>query len=189
MLYSADRGAHWQTGNFGLIDMNVLCLGISPDFKNDQAIFAGTQSGLFYSKNAGRAWREVNLPSGYDTVISLALSPNFAQDGTLFAGTETQGLWCSTDRGNSWDRIGQSELSGSINQILLSPEFSREPHLLVLHDGNLFASEDGGVSWLPWQEARFENKSATAILAPHGFGAGAPVLVGLEDGRTLRILV
>jgi photosystem II stability/assembly factor-like uncharacterized protein len=186
VLYFSDRSAHWMTGNFGLIDMNVLCLALSPDFETDRTIYAGTQSGLFCSQNAGRSWREVTLPMGYEAVISLALSPHFAGDGTLFVGTESQGLLCSADRGAQWRSIGQSVLSNSINQILLSPDFPRRSQLCVLQEGDLFASEDGGLTWRRWQETVLEDKVVTALLAPRGFESGAPVLVGLEDGQVIR---
>lgn len=188
VLYSADRDAHWQTGNIGLIDMNILCLAVSPDFAADQTIFAGTQSGLFSSRNAGRSWREVVLPIGYEAVISLAVSPTFAQDGTLFAGTETQGLLGSNNGGQHWQQLGQPALSNSINQILLSPEFPREPQVLALHEGEVFTSPDAGAQWQHWSETQLGNGAITQVLAPRGFGSGAPVLVGLEDGRTLRLL-
>lgn len=188
VLYSADRGAHWQTGNFGLIDMNVLCLAISPGFEIDRTLFAGTQSGLFCSQNAGRSWREVALPIGYEAIISLAVSPTFAEDGALFAGTETQGLLGSTDGGQHWQQLGQPTLSNSINQILLSPDFPREPHLLVLHEGEVFISMNSGAHWRRWPETLSGNTTITNVLTPRGFGSGAPVLIGLEDGRTLRVL-
>lgn len=188
VFYSLDRGAHWKTGNFGLIDLNILCLGISPNFELDHTLFAGTQSGLFCSTNAGRSWREVELPIGYEAVISLALSPNYAQDGMLFVGAETKGLLVSNDRGYSWQPLGQPTLSNSINYIALSPQFSNVPHLLVLHDGELFVSKNAGKSWQRWQSATLKNKTVTACLAPHGFGSGRPVWVGLEDGNTIKVL-
>ncbi len=186
VFYSSDGGGHWQTGNLGLIDVNVLCLGISPGFEADQTVFAGTRSGLFCSRNAGRAWREVELSIGYEAVISLALSPNFGIDGTLFAGTETQGLLGSEDAGRGWRRVGQPALSNSINQIVLGPDYPRQPQLLVLHDGGLSTSHDGGATWQPWPAPALNAEAATAVLAPRGFGAGAPVLVGLESGRAIR---
>ncbi len=188
VFYSLDRGAHWKTGNFGLIDPNVLCLGLSPNFETDRTLFAGTQSGLFCSLNAGRSWREVELPIGYEAVISLALSPNYAEDGTLFAGTETQGLLGSNDKGKSWRPIGQSTLSNSINHVSLSPQFSTEPHLLVLHESELLISKNAGKSWQRWQPAILKDKTVTACLAPHGFGTGESVWVGLEDGNTIKVL-
>jgi len=187
IFYSADGGGHWQTGNLGLLDVNVLCLGISPGFESDQTIFAGTQSGLFCSRNAGRAWREVALPVDYDAVISLGLSPNFAHDSTLFAGTETHGLLGSEDGGRHWRRLGPTNLSNSIGQIVVGPEFSRRPQLLVLHDGGLSMSDDGGAAWRRWPAAAWNDEAVSALLAPRSFGAGGPVLAGLESGRAVWV--
>jgi photosystem II stability/assembly factor-like uncharacterized protein len=187
VYYSADGGEHWQTGNLGLIDVNVLCLGLSPGFAADQTMFAGTQSGLFASRNAGRAWREVDLPIEYDAVTSLALAPNFAADGILFAGTEAHGLLCSSDAGHHWQRLGQADLSNSIDQIVLGPDYPRLPQLLVRHDGRLSMSDDGGGTWQPWQAPAMNAEAATAVLAPRGFSSDEPMLVGLESGRFMRI--
>jgi photosystem II stability/assembly factor-like uncharacterized protein len=189
VYYSTDRGEHWKTGSLGLIDMNILCLGVSPNFRRQPMVFAGAQSGLFCSRNAGRSWREVDLPCGYDAVLSLALSPGFEQNGTLLAGTETQGLLRSDDAGQHWRRVGERALSNSISQIGLAPRFPREPHLLVLHDGGLSASEDGGETWHPWRDGPLthDDTPATAFVAPRGFGPGELVLVGLEGGSILRL--
>ena len=187
VFYSPDGGARWKTGNLGLIDMNVLCLGISPNFAADQTVLAGTHSGLFCSRTAGRAWREVDLPCGYDAVLSLALSPNFAADGTIWAGTETQGLWCSEDSGRRWRRLGQPVLTGSISQIVLGLQAPRPLHALVLYDGQLSASDDGGATWHPWWAPAWNVEPLAAVLAPRGFGAGAPVWLGLERGPIIRV--
>jgi len=184
VFYSGDGGAHWQTGNLGLMDMNVFCLGISPAFAADQTIFAGAQSGLFCSRTGGRAWREVDLPVGYDAVISLALSPNYAEDGVLFAGTETHGLLRSADAGRHWQALGQTALSNSINQIVLAPAYPRRPRLLVLHDGSLSASDDGGATWQPLAQSA---ETVVAVLAPSGFEDGQPVLMGLESGQVVPL--
>jgi photosystem II stability/assembly factor-like uncharacterized protein len=180
VLYSTNFGEDWQTGNIGLIDSNVLCLGVSPNFKNDSTVWAGTQSGLFCSRNGGRAWREVELPMGYEAVISLA----HVDDGTLFVGTETQGLWRSTDKGKTWERLGAKALTGAINQIVVTPDFAETARMLVVAEDGVWLSEDGGKQW---QAAALEDKSVTTVLAPRGLGAGATVLVGVEGGETVRI--
>lgn len=59
---SANRGERWSPWNFGLLDLNVLALAISPCFESDETIFAGTESGIFRSTNGGRAWREADFP-------------------------------------------------------------------------------------------------------------------------------
>ena len=187
VLFSADRGHRFGAWNFGLLDLSILCLAISPDFAKDETVFVGTQTGVFRSTNGGRAWREVDLPVGYEAVLSFALSPDFARDGILFAGTETQGLLLSTDAGESWRRLGEDVFTEAINAIDLTPNFSVRPEILVLHSGTLLHSTDRGATWTLWRENILGDEDVTAILAPHDFDAGAFVLVGLADGNVLRL--
>lgn len=187
VLFSADRGHNFGGWNFGLLDLNVLCLAISPDFAKDETVFVGTQSGVFRSMNGGRAWREVDLPVGYEAVLSLALSPDFARDGILLAGTETQGLLLATDAGESWQRLGADVFTDAIDAIQLASDFSTRPEILALHGGTLLHSTDRGQTWTRWRENLLAEEHVTAILAPQGFDPGALVLVGLVNGKILRL--
>ena len=187
VLVSADRGHHFGAWNFGLLDLNVLCLAISPDFARDETVFVGAQSGVFRSTNGGRAWREVDLPMGYEAVLSLTLSPHFVHDGILLAGTETQGLLISTDAGESWQRLGADVFTEAINAIQLPPDFTIRPEILTLHAGTLIHSADRGKTWKLWREDILAGQEVTAILAPDGFGAGCLTLVGLINGNVLRL--
>ena len=187
VLFSSDRGHHFGTWNFGLLDLNILCLAVSPNFARDETVFVGAQSGVFRSTNGGRAWREVDLPVGYEAVLSLALSPDFARDGTLLAGTETQGLLLSADGGESWERMGADIFTEAVNAIHLAPDFSSHPEILALHAGTLFHSTDRGGTWTPWREDILADQEVAALLAAHGFDAGALILVGLANGDVLRL--
>jgi photosystem II stability/assembly factor-like uncharacterized protein len=187
VLFSADRGYHFGAWNFGLLDLNILCLAISPDFARDETVFVGTQSGVFRSMNGGRAWREVELPVGYEAVLSLALSPDFARDRILLAGTERQGLLLSADAGESWQRLGGDVFTEALDAIHLAPNFSTHPEILALHAGNVLHSTDRGETWTPWRENSLAAEEVTAILAPGGFDAGALILVGLVNGNILRL--
>jgi photosystem II stability/assembly factor-like uncharacterized protein len=187
VLFSADRGHHFGAWNFGLLDLNILCLAISPDFAKDETVFVGTQSGIFRSTNGGRAWREVDLPVGYEAVLSLALSPDFDHDGILLAGTETQGLLLSTDAGESWQRLGADVFTEAMDAIHLAPDFSTRPELLALHAGTLLHSTDRGETWTLWRENILADKEVTAVLAQEGFDAGALILIGLVNGNILRL--
>lgn len=144
---SNDRGESWHGWNFGLLDLNVLTVAVSPAFEQDETVFAATTTALFRSKNGGRAWREVGFPHAASPVLSLALSPTFAEDGTLFAGTEAAGVFRSTDRGTTWQALTGLPTEESINGLAVSPAFARDRTVLALTDGGLYLSRDAGETW------------------------------------------
>jgi photosystem II stability/assembly factor-like uncharacterized protein len=182
VLWSSNRGDHWINWNFGLLDLNILSLCISPAFGEDETLFAGAQSGVFRTTNGGRAWREVDLPIGYDAVLSMAVSPGFKQDGIVFAGTEMKGLLCSSDGGDTWQQIAPETITGSVNAILLDPDFPSRPEILVLVDGTALYSADQGITWQTWQPEITQDREVTAVFAPNGFQTGKPALIGMVGG-------
>jgi photosystem II stability/assembly factor-like uncharacterized protein len=186
VFLSSDRGSRYHRWNFGLLDLNVLTMAISPAFAVDETLFVGTESGIFRSTNGGRAWREVGFPIDYAPVISLALSPNYANDGVLFAGTESSGLFHSGDKGQTWLRIGEKAIADAVNAIVLSPEFPDEPSVLVALSTALLIARDGGQSWTNWKEGLELTQGVSAVAAPQGLAPDAPLLVGLVGGDVLR---
>ena len=184
---SADRGGRWTIWNFGLLDLSVLVMTISPGFAQDETLYVGTDSGIFRSTNGGRAWREVNLPIGFEPVLSLALSPTYDQDGILFAGTETKGLFYSADEGESWSQLGEDNLTDSINDIVLSPDYPAAPEILVLLRDDLLVSRDNGRTWSKWQADLTLDEGASTVVAPQGLAPGAPLLIGSAEGGVLRV--
>jgi photosystem II stability/assembly factor-like uncharacterized protein len=184
---SADRGSTWSAWNFGLLDLSVLCMAISPAFSDDETLFVGTETGIFRSTNGGRAWREVSFPIEYAPVLSLAVSPDHTDDGILFAGTESCGLFRSDDRGHNWTRLGQEIIDDAVNAILLAPEFSTQPYMLAMLGDRLVNSADGGQSWMHWRAERSFEQGLASIVAPQGLTPDAQLLVGLVEGGVIRI--
>lgn len=190
---SGDRGAHWAAWNFGLLDLNVLSLVVSPDYARDQTLFVGTDSGIFRSTTGGRAWREVDAgPEGtrstdFAPVLSLAISPHYARDGTLFAGSESAGLYRSSDRGRTWQRLGENVLSGPINGIVLDPQYPARPRILVLLHAAVMVSADDGATWDEWRPDLPDDQALTCVAAPLGLANGAPLLVGTTSGEVLVV--
>jgi photosystem II stability/assembly factor-like uncharacterized protein len=187
VFFSSDRGQSWVTWNFGLLDLSVLALAISPEFARDETLFVGAESGIFRSTNGGRAWRAIEFPMELAPVISLAISPGFVTDGILFAGTEAQGLYRSDDRGQSWARIGQEQVGETVNSILVSPDFTTSQAILIVLSDTLLISRDGGVNWTPWPDSFAKGRALTSAAAPHGLEPGALLLVGPTEGSVLQI--
>jgi photosystem II stability/assembly factor-like uncharacterized protein len=191
VFISTDGGKSWTAWNFGLLDLNILCLAISPDFTNDETLYAGTTTGLFVSTNGGRAWREVELPADLVAVLSLAVSPAFTADRTMYVGTEEHGLFrgeAGADQaGMRWEAAGAG-LGEPFNAILLAPGFPKSPEVLVLNGSQLWVSSDRSGTFQPWQRPGLpEGFEVMAAAAPLGFGEGAAVLVGGENGKILLV--
>jgi photosystem II stability/assembly factor-like uncharacterized protein len=182
VLRSADQGRSWASWNFGLVDFNILSLAISPDFDNDECVFAGTGSGLFISQTSGKSWKEIKIPVGYAAVLSLAISPTFARDGTLLVGTEGAGLWLTQDRGLSWQRLGEAFLHGMVNQIILPPQYPTRKEILILHENTVQRSNDNGNTW----SVLLEGEIASLAASPDE-STGQALLVGLVDGSVIKI--
>jgi photosystem II stability/assembly factor-like uncharacterized protein len=190
VYHSADRGNRWVGWNFGLYDLNILCLAISPDFAADETVYAGSESGVFRSSNGGRAWRELPFPPDWGPVLCLALSPNYSLDretGVVFAGTESRGLLRSADHGQSWERVGEDAIPADANSVLLTPQFPARRELLVLAGGRVLLSRDGGEMWADITPQMAQGRGLTCAAAPGGFEPGAPLLVGLDDGTVLNL--
>ena len=187
VLSSFDHGASWVSWNFGLLDLNVLCLALSPAFSSDDTVFAGTETGIFRSTNGGRAWREVNLPIGYEPVLCLAVSPAFGSDRTLFAGTESQGVLVSHDGGDNWETLTPQFQGEPTNGLVISPSFATSHELVVLSNGLAWISRDAGSTWDQlWSELADENREISTLYAPQGFGPGSMVWLGMFGGEVLQ---
>jgi photosystem II stability/assembly factor-like uncharacterized protein len=180
---SGNQGHTWSKWNFGLLDLGVLALAISPGFAQDDTLFLGTETSLYRSANGGRAWREINFPTDLAPVLSLTLSPHFPADGTLFAGTETNGLFKSTDHGQTWQPIAVEIPRGPINAIILNTGATPDLHILIVAGSHLLVSRDGGQTWHAWNPDYQAKHSFAAIAAPQGLAPNAPLLIGtVEDG-------
>lgn len=177
---SSDRGVHWQPWNFGLFDLNVLSLAISPHWRDDETVYAGTETGLYRSSNGGRAWRFTNYPSESAPVLSLAIAADHDSGAiTLFAGSESQGLLASCDEGASWRLLAAGSLSGAVNQLLLGSDDGGDSTLYVMGDDGLMRSDDHGVTWLTVLQIE---DSPTAMLC-----LDDAMLVGILGKGIIRI--
>jgi photosystem II stability/assembly factor-like uncharacterized protein len=168
---STDRGVNWTGWNFGLFDPNINALA----FLDSQIIFAGTQSGIFRSSNAGRSWRDLDLPIDCAPVLCLAVN----RGGTIYAGTENEGLHVSCDEGRTWEPL----IEGTVEQIHLDAKGK----LLILRDGELLLSENGGSSWEAARPGFEPASNISALTAPLGLDSTRNLLIGLSNGDIIKL--
>jgi photosystem II stability/assembly factor-like uncharacterized protein len=91
----------------------VLALGVSPDYATDKTLFLSTfaewnwgYKDILRSTDGGTTWTK--LPNGLDNrspISAIRVSPSFTLDGTVYAATTNEGVYASTNRGNSWHLI------------------------------------------------------------------------------------
>jgi photosystem II stability/assembly factor-like uncharacterized protein len=180
VLRSDDRGETWKRWNFGLLDLAVYSLAISPNFAANETLFAGTETALFKSENGGRSWRETGFPETAPPVVALALD----RQGALWAGTEQHGLWTSPDDGATWQRVDHGILSSAVNQIHLDGAAC----LVVLPDC-MMLSRGPGQLWQPLGSGMGEGGGIAGAVGPWGLDNSASIIVQQRYGpvRQLRI--
>ncbi len=189
VFLSTNRGASFVVWNFGLIDSNVFCLAVSPDFANDRKLYAGTESAIYVSRNGGRSWRELNLPTELAPVISLALSPDASSETALLAGTEFSGLFMSADGGKTWRPSGYDGAQGPVNCVLVSAQYPLEADILILTPLSLLLSRDNGQTWQEQTRPEGWPAELSTALAPEGLDPGCRVLVGLSSGDVVACAI
>ena len=172
---STDRGEQWAAWNFGLLDLGVYAIVMSPNFGTDQVVFAGTESGIFRSVNGGRSWRGVPFPPEAAPVVSLTVLGG----GEVLAGTEADGLFHSSDEGQTWERLAPDMIQGVVSAIL--PRFPDPDSVTLLLDSRILRSPDGGQTWHIWAEL---DETAMAVAGSPDMGI---LLVGTANGQITQL--
>lgn len=177
---STDRGARWQPWNFGLFDLNVLCIALSPAWIEDETVYAGTEAGLYRSTNGGRAWRHTGFPAELAPALCIAcIEGGESQASRLIAGTEQHGLMASCDNGETWERLAADSIAGAVNQLRVSRCGDDSLAIHALAEDGILRSDDAGKTWTKVLRAE---GTPTAMLP-----LADRILLGIE-GRGVALL-
>ncbi|MDP2302626.1 MAG: T9SS type A sorting domain-containing protein [Ignavibacteria bacterium] len=101
LFATTDNGLTWAQNNFL---SNIPVSSILIDSNNN--IYCGTGyynngNGVFYSNDGGQTWAQLGLAG--KIVLSLA----FDSQGNLYAGTKEDGLYKTTDLGQTWEQYNK----------------------------------------------------------------------------------
>ncbi len=139
---SEDGGDSWEWPSPDYAPYGVRTLAISPNYANDQTIFAGTRwGGVFESIDGGGNWWVVGLSD--KTVNALAISP----DRTIFAGTEYGGVFKSYG-GGDWSEVNKGLTRPYVNALAISPDYENDWTIFAgIRWGGVYKSTNGGRIW------------------------------------------
>ncbi len=133
---------------------NRATYSITANPQNSATLYAGNVARiLFKSTNAGATWEEraIGDPGGASRIMLLRVHP--ADTAILFAGgIGLDGLWRSTDAGETWKRALTSsngsrfELGGQ-SALAFDPSDPDHVYLVRLSNGEVYHSLDKGETW------------------------------------------
>ena len=129
---SANSGAQWEQVAEGLPQLLTHGMGAT-----DGRIWVVTQSGVYWSADQGMSWMDGGLAG-----VNVRCIATIGE--TVFVGTIDEGLYKSSDYGQTWQPINDGSTSNSYRAL--------EAHDGVLFAGGeigtgVFRSADQGASW------------------------------------------
>ena len=139
-----------------------IVLAVSPEFTEDQTVFAGSVAGLFRSTDGGRAWQELTIGSSLENavILGVAISPVGKRDQMIVASVKGRGIYRTTDGGQSFESVGKQLLQNNVEMrfIRFSPSFHTDNTIYGASDWDLWVSRDKGVTWTKSQRpVRYED--------------------------------
>jgi photosystem II stability/assembly factor-like uncharacterized protein len=174
-FFSDDNGSHWIPANSGLPssagNMFSFCT-------QDTVLYYSIDgTGIFRSDNNGSRWIKIDSSQLLRHTHSL-----FAFHGRLFAGTYTDGLFISTNSGNSWTLANTPIADSRIFCYTLNGRY-----LLAGSEGSgVFRSTDDGINWIRINQGLHLNVSCVTINKGNLYAGtlGGGLFITTDNGAT-----
>ncbi len=142
---SSDNGQNWEAINSGLEKNSANCL-----LSYEKYLFAGTFDGIFVSTDNGSHWRPINrdfpvrhYPNNPKSVWFPISTIHMSRE-RLFIGTDFNGLYLSTDFGETWE-----EVNPVFNRTRIYSVTGNFPELFVSTESGIYYSKNNGEDWTP----------------------------------------
>jgi photosystem II stability/assembly factor-like uncharacterized protein len=157
---TTDGGRTWQplTEGTALMTISNPQLAISPNYQADRTVILGTADGLFITKDAGKNWSELKGAYGNDSFVEgVAISPDYQSDRTFLVSVKGEGLFKTTDGGQTFTKTGNDLISLSrMNRvpsagipIQFSPAYASDRTIYGFGSSTteVYKSTDSGNTW------------------------------------------
>lgn len=142
LFASKDQGLSWKLICDGLPSMGCGSLEFGP--AGSGLIYTMSDyyaSTLYRSSNLGQTWSIANPGVGSRELISIAA--HTSDDQVVFGATEREGLFRSTDRGDTWSLLYNGIPVGGAQYVTTTPDGT----VWAYFDLGLYRSTDIGDSW------------------------------------------
>ena len=156
-----------------------------PEYATDKTLLFGTRwHGLYHSEDNGHDAQ--NIWEHTDGAITgLWLSPDFTEDHIVFAYVRGDGIYKSTDSGDSWHKVATGltgEQSGHGDYtVAFSPAFHKDKTLYAAGPKGLFISTDQGESWkLPGGNSLGLEPNILALAISPDYEHDSTILISLK---------
>ena len=136
---SADAGQTWETISLVTSPMAVDFHAMAASAQDENLIYGAPAGGnaIYVTHDEGKTWKRLDPPG---QVISLAAHPD--DPNVVYAGT-MDGLFASTNQGESWQKIDADLTNGSITGLGFSGRSLYSYVIPRQGDGYVAASPDG----------------------------------------------
>ncbi len=155
----------------------VTTIKASHHYQDNQTLYIVVRGNFFRSSNGGLSWQR--LVKGLETdenISDIEIIPSNSSDQeTILASSEGDGIYRSTDQGNSWTTINQ----GLKNLNILLLEASPKLALASDQQGNIYKTTDLGNTWTSTLTITDDQIISLEILAANNNF----VVVGTRKGK------
>jgi photosystem II stability/assembly factor-like uncharacterized protein len=149
-FYTKDAGREWEERMNGMKEVHIVTsIAINPH--DPSMLYGGTTGGIYRSDDAAMTWKKINtgLIPERELMAAMALGVNAieidrSRPDIVYAGT-TKGLFRTADKGEHWERIGQTLPDPFISSLVLHPTDSSV--LYIGGPAGVWKSSDGGTTW------------------------------------------
>jgi photosystem II stability/assembly factor-like uncharacterized protein len=179
LFYSPNFGASWQS-----IAAHGIRHGKYFDHKfyrsGSNFLLAYDEIGIGYSSDSGRNWNYTL--QGFPPAASIDDALTFSNN-TLLSGTHGDGVYKSTNAGNTWTKIGTSNNLDTLSNSNIFSILRTNNVILAGTCGNgLYRSADNGVTW-SHITAGLPNQQGTGFLCVHALAkTNTAILTGTDQG-------
>ncbi len=177
---TTDRGNSWSAANYGLLAWGIHSTIASPNYAHDRTIWAGrtcypNPAPVMRTTDGGMTWNVSSNGLDANVIYSLAVSPNFPSNPLLLAGTE-QGLWKSSDGGDSWRHVNIGYTGG--DTAVRAVGISTSGELFAATNSYFYHSTDGGGHW---RSSHLPGRDDVLCLAiSPNYAADGTVIIGIS---------